>query len=99
MTLLVTNRTTLNLTLSALPHYIITVDERLLLYTSMRALLDVAVLTDHRDVDELHLVGTIVVIKPYAGMTAPSVIETVVAGGGGAMGGMAPELQGVGALP
>ena len=96
-TLLMPNHTTLNLTLSALPQYSITVGERLLLYTSMRELLDVPMLKDHRDVDKLHLVGTIVVLKPEVDMTVPAAVTTAFSSVGGVAGGMAAELQGVGA--
>lgn len=97
-TILVPNSSALNLSLTALPSYAIEVTERMMLYTSMRELLDVVVLMDHGDVDELHLIGTVEVHKPDTGMSAPSVVTTVITTGAGALGGMAAELQGVGAL-
>ena len=98
VTILVPNSSALNVSLTPLPSYAIEVEERMLLYTSMRELLDVVVLMDHRDVDELHLIGTIEVYKPGTGMSVPSIVTTIITSGGGALGGMAPELQGVGAL-
>ena len=96
--ILVLNGSAINVTLSPLPAYSIQVGESLLLYTTLRELLDVSVFTDHRDVDELHLVGSVAVAKPASSTSVPTTVSVIVTVGGGALGGLASELQGVGVL-
>ena len=64
-TILLLNDGAVNVTLDPLPSYAIEVDERMLLYTSLRELVGVGALMDHRDVDELHLVGAIKVYSRH----------------------------------
>lgn len=62
VTVLMFNASELSLNLTMMPSYSINVGERLLLYTTMRALLRVVMITDHTDVDTPRLVGIVDVV-------------------------------------
>ena len=95
----VLNGSAINVTLTPLPAYSIQVGESLLLYTTLRELLDMPALIDDRDVDELHHVGSIVTVRAHSAISLPSIVTVSVMVGGGLVGGVvAAELQGVGAL-